>query len=394
MSVDRDVRHDPGVVPPQPVFRPFRRATPPPAPGPARLRRTPRFLQTPPAATAAAATAARLPKRDKPAFARFAAALEATVEPRRDAIAPAAPAEQHRHRPDRRNLAVAGIAGIALIALAGLLGLTTGHDPAPITAPSALASDVAPAAQEPAPPAGGADVLSAGPLLAAFRLPAPELVGSATRFPAHAAPRAAAPAHSDALQASPAAALQPLRFGAPGPGLASGSKLASAAGLGLRGVAGPVGDDPNPLYELGYRLQQKGETESAIAAYQLAAETDPRHPATFYNWGYLLQQQGEEDAARARYRQALELAPQHAFAHYNLAYLLQKAGAAAAAIEHYRAAIAANPHFAWSHYNLGWLEQKQGRLQDALADYRRSIELDPEQPLAYENIAAILRQHR
>ena len=89
----------------------------------------------------------------------------------------------------------------------------------------------------------------------------------------------------------------------------------------------------------------------------------------------------------------LRLAPQHAFAHYNLGYLLQKHGDYLHAVQHYHAAIAANPAFFWSYYNLGYIEQQQGHYHEALKDYQKSLEIDPKQPLAYENIATILRYH-
>jgi len=372
------------------VFRPLQGPRSP-APGPVRHRLTPRFLRPAPAAATASP-----PRPQTPRFPRLAAAIEATGEPGEQTIERATPEEPRADRGRRRarGLACVGLAGVAAVVLASLLGFSLGNDPAPITGPTALAGGIASATPGAGQAAGGAGALRAGPLLTAFRLPAPELFGGATSYGAHTAPPDPALPRAGAEQVGAAVALQPLRFGAPGPGLASGSKLASVAGMALRGLARPVVDDRNPLYELGYRLQRKGETASAIAAYELAAETDPGHAATFYNWGYLLQQQGDEAAARARYRRALELAPQHAFAHYNLAWLLQRAGEDAAAIEHYRAAIAAEPRFAWSHYNLGWLEHKRGHLRQALAGYRRSIDLDPRLPLAHENIAAILRQQR
>ena len=388
MAVDRD--HPPalGVLPPQPVARPLPNPRSP-APGPVYVSDAPHSVR--PAGAAAdvdAATADPAPPRKPPSPAVSGTAAEPQAAVRK-ATPPAADPRTHRsaggppaccRAARRRELALAGVASAAAIALAALLGLALSEEPAPLAGPPALADGLAapPLAAERA--AGGAEMLTAGPLLAAFRLPTPRLTGGEMRPSA----TAASPA-----PVSPVAGAEPSGATDAGPGLASGSKLASTAGMALR-----AGDHGNPLYELAHRLQRKGETASAIRVYGLAAETDPRHAATFYDWGYLLQQQGHEDAARAKYRQALQIAPQHAFAHYNLAYLLQRAGDDLAAIEHYRAAIAANPRFAWSHYNLGWLEQKLGHHRAALAEYRRSVELDPQQALARQNIATILRRDR
>jgi tetratricopeptide (TPR) repeat protein len=341
--------------------------------------------------------AARAGWQRRPAFARFAAALEATGRPWAAGLGPAAvpgdatpgagPVEaQSDERPRARRLALAGLAGTAAVALLALVGLLPGDQQAPIQGPAALARDA-----DPLPPD---DALATGPLLAAFRLAVPALVGGETSDPARAGSLDAALPLAGSAQAAVRGAPQPLHFGGGGPRATSGSKLVNLAGITLRAVARPAAEDSNPLYELGYRLQRKGEIASAIDAYRLAAENDPQHAATFYNWGYLLQQQGDAAGARAKYREALRLAPRHAFAHYNLGWLLQQAGDEAAAIEHYHAAIAANPNFAWSHYNLGWLEQRRGHDRDALADYRRSLELDPRLALAQQNISAILRHQR
>jgi tetratricopeptide (TPR) repeat protein len=221
-----------------------------------------------------------------------------------------------------------------------------------------------------------ADPLVAGSLLIAWRPPAVPLISDGPLI---------AMAEADAALPLPA----------PGPpGLASGGKLASTAGVARGGIVRPLAEPDNPLYHEAWRLQRAGETGAALAAYRRAAAADPGHAATFYNWGYLLQRQGDAAGARAQYRAALQLAPQHAFAHYNLACLLDQAGDRQGALEHYRAAIAARPDFAWSYYNLGYLEQRLGHYREALANYRRAIERDPEQTLAYQNIATILRYHR
>ena len=392
MTVDRDDHDGRSHGLPPPVFRPW--------PGPAAWRSpsVPRFLR--PAAAGAAAAAV---DTDGPHFSRFAAAVEA-AEARparaRAALPEATPARAPPRGRLRRTLGRAGVHSVTLassaialaVLLVAILDWHEGYDPATDGERAAPPDDVL--VEAPAAPdryrlatAGAAsreeDIMSVGGLLAAYRPPAVALAGDGWL--------AAVPGSGRQLTlgAAPAAAAAPPEPALPG--LGSGSKFGSAGTVGRAAVA--VTDDRHPLYELAYRLQRKGETASAIAAYQLAAETDPQHAATFYNWGYLLQRRGDVDGARDKYREALRLAPEHAYAHYNLASLLQKAGDRQGAIEHYRAAIAARPDFAWSYYNLGYLEQQQGHYREALASYRRAIEADPEQTLAYENIAVILRHH-
>jgi tetratricopeptide (TPR) repeat protein len=361
MTKDQDGHDDRSRQPPAPAFRPL--GAPDAAP-----RRLPRFLR--PAASAPRRLSAPQPGRDGPHFARFLAAVGAVRRPAAASVALRAPAADvpqssggfqdalRRAGPVRK----ATLASSALAAAILLLALLDGRD-------GELAAPRAGAAHEGALAEGAREPLAMGSLLSAYRPPA--------------VPLAVALPLSAGREQGPAA-LQ---------GLVGGSKLASLARVAAGKAAATVAEQAeNPLYELAYALERRGDAGHALAAYQRAAAADPEHAATFYNWGYLLQRQGDLDGARQRYREALRLDPRHAFAHYNLAWLLQRAGEEAAAAEHYRAAIAADPSFAWAHYNLGWLEQTRGRDEAALADYRRSLELDPGLTLARENIAAILRQ--
>lgn len=179
-----------------------------------------------------------------------------------------------------------------------------------------------------------------------------------------------------------------------------GATLAGTAGPGAV-REGPGAPPPmtreevwETFYDLGYRLQRRGEITAAVAAYRAAAATGSAHAATYYNLGYLLQQEGDQQAAIAMYRRALELQPDHAFAHYNLGYLLQQRHDFRGAIAHYQQAIASRPTHALSYYNLAYLQQQLGDYPHAIANYRKSIELDPDHTLSYRNLAMILDQQR
>ena len=261
---------------------------------------------------------------------------------------------------------------------------------APVPAAAAAATGSAPSA---APAEPGAPVRPAAaatgdlrPARAAIGPEAPVHVGAAARSDP-------APAPAGVERLSAAVPPTPARIDPAGSGLTAGSKFAAVA-VRSAALTEPAAGDDDPLYDLGHRLQQKGDIAQAIEAYRMAAAVNPQHAATYYDWGYLLQQQGDEAGARAKYLETLRYAPHHAFAHYNLGYLCQKHGDYADAIKHYRAAIAANHSFFWSYYNLGYIQQKLGHYREALIDYRKSIAVDPKHALAYENIATILRYHR
>ncbi len=257
--------------------------------------------------------------------------------------------------------------------------------------PAAAAATGSAAAESPVEPGAPARTAAATP---GDRQPARSSIGpGAPVAAAAAAPTDPAPAPPALKQLGAAARGTPPRIDPRASGLTAGSKFAAVA-VRTAALTEPEAGDDDPLYDLGHRLQQKGDVAQAIEAYRMAADVHPEHAATYYDWGYLLQQQGDEEGARAKYLLTLRYAPRHAFAHYNLGYLLQKHGDYAAAIYHYRAAIAANPWFFWSYYNLGYIQQKLGHYREALIDYRKSIEVDPKHALAYENIATILRYHR
>jgi Flp pilus assembly protein TadD len=178
------------------------------------------------------------------------------------------------------------------------------------------------------------------------------------------------------------------------PSLAATAKLEEIGTVASGSIAPFEVESEDPLYELGYRLERRGKTAGAIAAYEMAAKANPEHAATYYNWGHLLQQRGDDEAAIKKYQEALRINPREAFAHYDLGYILQKRGDYQNAMKHYQAAIEANPSFVWSYYNLGYLEQKLGRYREAMDNYQKSIAINPEHALSYENIATILLYHR
>ena len=307
-----------------------------------------------------------------------------------DAQAPAADTASGDLRPAASSIAPEPPAPTAAAAATGPAPSAAPEPAAPARVAAAATSDVQPgnaAITADAPvPAAAAATGDLRPARASIGPEAPVHVAAAARSDP-------APAPAGVERLSAAAQPTPARIDPAGSGLTAGSKFAAVA-VRSAALTEPVAGDDDPLYDLGHRLQQKGDLAQAIEAYRMAAAVNPQHAATYYDWGYLLQQQGDEAGARAKYLETLRYAPHHAFAHYNLGYLCQKHGDYADAIKHYRAAIAANHSFFWSYYNLGYIQQKLGHYREALIDYRKSIAVDPKHALAYENIATILRYHR
>lgn len=97
------------------------------------------------------------------------------------------------------------------------------------------------------------------------------------------------------------------------------------------------------LHNRGYRYQESGRHELALADYERAIVLNPRDEMTFDNRGLLYRAMGQHDLALDDFTHALEI----------------------------------NPRFARVLLNRGNLYRDQGDLERALADYDRAAELRP-----------------
>ncbi len=187
----------------------------------------------------------------------------------------------------RRSALLIGVGSAAALALVALFEPTDGQDrgrlvdpPAAVGGlvhPPALANRDRPAV---APEEGSLP----GPLLVADR-PAPldEVGHVAIDQAAPPAASAPAPVSVAGLSAEVRPTIETMASG-----LAADGKFAAIA-VRAGTLTGTVAEADDPLYELGHRLQVKGEVAEAIEAYRMAAEAHPEHAATYYERGYLLQ---------------------------------------------------------------------------------------------------------
>jgi aspartate beta-hydroxylase len=132
-------------------------------------------------------------------------------------------------------------------------------------------------------------------------------------------------------------------------GLLQASKAAADAGrLGeadqlLARVAQLAPAHPNVLNELGVRMMQRGEAESARALFVRATAADPRHPALWSNLAAALRALQRQDEELEALEKALALEPRHLGALLQKGALLEERGDPRNAARIYRNALATIP---------------------------------------------------
>jgi tetratricopeptide (TPR) repeat protein len=121
-------------------------------------------------------------------------------------------------------------------------------------------------------------------------------------------------------------------------------------------------------------LEEEGDTEGAIKAYEQAAAADPSLLDAHINLGWLLHEAGRLDKAERAYRKGLEACGPDPVLLYNLGVLLEDMDRKTEAAQTYQAALRGDPGMADCHYNLALLCEELDRPQEAIrhmAQYRR-----------------------
>ena len=127
-------------------------------------------------------------------------------------------------------------------------------------------------------------------------------------------------------------------------------------------------------YERGIELEEAGEREAAIKAYERAVAEDPPRVDGHINLGRLLHEAKRLAQAEQVYRTGLRICGEDPVLLFNLGVLLEDRGREADALQAYETALRGDPGLADCHYNLSLLYQKQRKPKEALrhmAQYRR-----------------------
>jgi tetratricopeptide (TPR) repeat protein len=121
-------------------------------------------------------------------------------------------------------------------------------------------------------------------------------------------------------------------------------------------------------------LEEEGDAEGAIKAYEEAVAADPTLLDAHINLGWLLHEAGRLEKAERAYRNGLEACGADPVLLYNLGVLLEEMDRKTEAAQIYQAALRGDPGMADCHYNLALLCEQLDRPQEAIrhmAQYRR-----------------------
>jgi tetratricopeptide (TPR) repeat protein len=144
-----------------------------------------------------------------------------------------------------------------------------------------------------------------------------------------------------------------------------------------RYVLGVAPDNFIAHVNLGCVLDEKGETDAAIAQFEKAEQIQPAYAEEHNDLGNALTHAGRLTEAITQYKLALQLVPDLPQVHNNLAAALGQAGQYDEAIIHFRKVLEENPNFAAGHANLGYTLMLQGKLDQALLELQKALALMP-----------------
>lgn len=171
--------------------------------------------------------------------------------------------------------------------------------------------------------------------------------------------------------------------------LASGTILAGALLLAGCQTTAPADSTRGQNYiEFAKQYQQQGLNDSALAAFALALEENPRLVDAYMGMGEIYRQQGKLDDAGKSYEQAAALAPTSYDAHYYLGLVRQLMGQLQEAVAAYLRALAIKPDSFEATQNLASAYVQLGRASDALTYAAKATELKPGSQAAWANLAA------
>ncbi len=132
---------------------------------------------------------------------------------------------------------------------------------------------------------------------------------------------------------------------------------------------------------LGKVLQEKGQTEEAIAEFRRTLELNPTThncEKAYNSLGLALQSQGKFDEALAWYRRAIDLNPGYATPYNSLGLALAQMGRVEDGIVEFQKAIEIKPAYPEPHFNMGLALRQLGRNEAAIAEFEQAVHFRPE----------------
>lgn len=141
---------------------------------------------------------------------------------------------------------------------------------------------------------------------------------------------------------------------------------------------------------LGRELQERGDTEGAIARQREAIRLQPRMYEAHGNLGVSLMTAGRTEEALEALREAVRIKPDFFQGNYNLASLLTQQRRPLEALHYFKMALTVNPDDAGVLNNQGNALWMLGRLGEAKASFLRAVQCDPGNHQALSNLGHLL----
>jgi len=142
---------------------------------------------------------------------------------------------------------------------------------------------------------------------------------------------------------------------------------------------------------MGVALQDQGNLEEAIEAYNKALSIKPDYAETYYNMGITLEEQGNLEEAIEAYNKAIAIKPNYAVAYNNIGITLQEQSKMEEAIEAYNKAIAIKPDYAEAYNNMGVALQDQGKLEEAIGAYNKALSIKPDYAEPHRHLSTLTK---
>jgi tetratricopeptide (TPR) repeat protein len=135
------------------------------------------------------------------------------------------------------------------------------------------------------------------------------------------------------------------------------------------------------------RLLEASKPDEAIAAFQQAANLDPKNPEPHLDAGSLLEKQQKAGEAEKEYQQALSIAPNSSDALIALSNLYMRDKRFDDAQASLKKLVALHPNDAGAHFQLGRMLAIAGKNEDAASEMEAGLKLDPADRNAQRDLA-------
>ncbi len=161
-----------------------------------------------------------------------------------------------------------------------------------------------------------------------------------------------------------------------------------AGGCSVIRDVGTILQGPGHFMDRGHAFLEQGLSDSALAAFGMALEADPKLVGAHLGMGDIFRERGDYDMASRAYERAVNLAPNSYTARYNYGWMQHLMGNIQDAINSYLHALTISPESFEANLNLAAAYLQLGRPADALPYAIRATELRGEDQSAWANLAA------